>query len=194
MNWADLPRSGFLHLPSDETGAPEAEYVTGTQVMDRLIAIWWGPEALHPSGALSGEWVKPGTPIHNAIVNGRIIECVEILVSAAEAERIQGLVESRSKMRTLLPPDWNERTLDQWEYDLLTAEIVRGQNEPTAWANGKTLVFERDAVTAWLQSLSSPYALPNPLTRGLDLSAADWIVDSLADLRLGDLLRRIDST
>lgn len=36
-------------------------------------------------------------------------------------------------------------------------------------------------------------AVPNPLTRGLDLSAADWITDSLADLPLGDLLRRIDS-
>ena len=108
MNWSDLPRSGFLHLPSDETGAPEAEYVTGTQVMDRLIAIRWGAEALHPSGALDGEQVELGTPEHDTIVSERVIECVGMLVSAAEAERILGFVESRDKMRLLLPPDWSE--------------------------------------------------------------------------------------
>ena len=35
-------------------------------------------------------------------------------------------------------------------------------------------------------------AVPNLLTRELDLSAADWISDSLADLPLGDLLVRVD--
>ena len=34
-------------------------------------------------------------------------------------------------------------------------------------------------------------AIPNPMTVGLDLSAADLRLDSLADLRLAELLERL---
>jgi beta-phosphoglucomutase-like phosphatase (HAD superfamily) len=35
-------------------------------------------------------------------------------------------------------------------------------------------------------------AVPNPITRLLNFSQADWVLPSLSDLRLRDLLKRVD--
>ncbi len=184
--WAQLPSIGYLPASSIKQEVPVPGYVTGGQLMDRLMAIWWGPSAGDPHGSINGEPVEREAPVQRAIVNGQLYECSHLIVSAAEAEEIEGVVSIDGEMRVLSPSDWSERTVPEWAQDLLDGVINRCQTEPTAWANGQLLMFDMTAITAWLNSLSSPHLLPAPLKRDPDKLTNDPVTLSRAVTWLSD--------